>query len=375
MNSNSHNNCCCGNGQSASNGQSTNNGNCGQGTNRVPGTLKVVQFFHSKEEHGIDDQQTMRKFWNCAAHKRKFMRTEGRYVDNTGALSQPTLLHFWGEWEPDSHVLGTYPKVNLMPHYLHEPFLNLNAKSNGQKTVPASNANSATTSCNANPCSAASQGSCSSQGNSYQNTDPFVFADAFYYSLCHQIRNKSKKNPGFCTTYLTSLAVGSIILFGSKVTDNNGNDAFALDTVFVVGDTRAYFFQSYKKDLAGFVPTHYDYIMGFSTKSTMFTPKPLTCYKGATPQNPVNGMFSFVPCKLAEKGLAPAFQRVIIPLSNNSGSILNKCINPKSKENFRGTPVSPSDAQAVWNEVCKAVEAQGCLRGFDFRYQLDPAIP
>ena len=219
MNSNSNTNCSCGNGASASNGPSANSNSSGKAKKRV---LKVVQFMHSGKQHGIDDQQTMRKFWNCAAHMRKFMRAEGRYVDNAGTLSKPTLLHFWGEWEPDSHVLGTYPypKKSVMPRFLHEPFLDLNAKGNGVGSAPASNAN---------PCSAASSGSCSSQGNLYQNTDPFVFADAFYYSLCHQ-------NVGSSTTYLTSLAVGSVILFGSKVTDDSGNPAFALDTVFVVGD-------------------------------------------------------------------------------------------------------------------------------------------
>ena len=106
-----------------------------------------------------------------------------------------------------------------------------------------------------------------------------------------------------------------------------------------------------------------------------FAQLPLTCYKGATPQAPVNGMFSFVPCQLAKDGTAPVFQRVLIPLNAHPGSILNHCITKSLTQSFKGTPVSPSDAQAVWNEVCKAVEAQGCLQGFDFRYQLDPAIP
>lgn len=91
MNSNSNNNCSCGNGASASNGPSANSNSSGKGKKRV---LKVVQFMHPKDEHGIDNQQTMRKFWNCAAHMRKFMRAEGRYVDNAGTLSKPTLLHF-----------------------------------------------------------------------------------------------------------------------------------------------------------------------------------------------------------------------------------------------------------------------------------------
>lgn len=118
MNSNSNTNCSCGNGASASNGASANSNSSGKGKKRV---LKVVQFMHSGKQHGIDDKQTMRKFWNCAAHMRKFMRAEGRYVDNAGTLSKPTLLHFWGEWEPDSHVLGTYPypKKSVMPHFLH----------------------------------------------------------------------------------------------------------------------------------------------------------------------------------------------------------------------------------------------------------------
>lgn len=359
MNSNSNNNCSCGNGSSANNGPSANSSSSGKGKKRV---LKVVQFMHSGKQHGIDDKQNQKKFWNrIDKHKRKFMKAEGRYVTPTGALSEPTELHFWGEWEPDSNVLATYPDKRFMPRWLHEPILNLNAKGNGVGSAPAGNAN---------PCSAASTGTCIPQDTSCQNTDPFVFADAFYYSLCHQSENK-----GCSTTYLTSLAVGSVILFGSKVTDDSGNPAFALDTVFVVGDMREYSIENHKKDLAGFVPTHYDYIMGFSAMGGKFAKLPLTCYKGATPQAPVNGMFSFVPCQLAEGRTAPVFQRVLIPLNAHSGSILNHCITKSLTQGFKGTPVSPNDAQAVWNEVCKAVEAQGCLRGFDFRYQLDPAIP
>ena len=357
MNSNSNNNCSCGNGSSASKGPSANSKGSGKGKKRV---LKVVQFMHSGKQHGIDENQ--KKFWNrIDKHKRKFMKAEGRYVTPSGALSEPTKLHFWGEWEPDSNVLDISRKKSLMPHYLHEPILDLNAKGNRVGSAPAGNAN---------PCSAASTGTCIPQDTSCQNTDPFVFADAFYYSLCHQSANK-----GSSTTYLTSLAVGSVILFGSKVTDDSGNAAFALDTVFVVGDMREYSTGNHKKDLAGFVPTHYDYIMGFSAMSGTFAQLPLTCYKGATPQAPVNGMFSFVPCQLAEGDTAPVFQRVLIPLNDHPGSILNHCITKSLTQGFKGTPVSPSDAQAVWNEVCKEVAAQGCLRGFDFRYQLDPALP
>lgn len=97
MNSNSNTNCSCGNGASASNGASANSNSSGKGKKRV---LKVVQFMHSGKQHGIDDQQTMRKFWNCAAHMRKFMRAEGRYVDSAGTLSKPTLLHFGENGSP-----------------------------------------------------------------------------------------------------------------------------------------------------------------------------------------------------------------------------------------------------------------------------------
>lgn len=124
--------------------------------------------------------------------------------------------------------------------------------------------------------------------NQFQNTDPFVFDENFYYSCCKQVH----------FTSLRSLDVGSLILFGSTISARHSGPAFALDTVFVVGEKRTYTSKTFKNDLSSFVPKYYDEIMGFKTwnSSTQFT-----CYKGASFNNPVYGMYSFVPCMKDDK--------------------------------------------------------------------------
>lgn len=66
------------------------------------------------------------------------------------------------------------------------------------------------------------------------------------------------------TTYLSRLPIGCLILSGSKVTLDTGStkeDVFALDTVFVVGDSRPYTIKNYKTDFAGFIPKDYKRIV------------------------------------------------------------------------------------------------------------------
>lgn len=58
-----------------------------------------------------------------------------------------------------------------------------------------------------------------------QNTDPFIFGDCFVYSNCLQSLRRMR-----------SLPDGTLILFGSEI-PINGQDAFVLDTVFVVRDS------------------------------------------------------------------------------------------------------------------------------------------
>lgn len=330
--------------------------------------VNVIQFLHSGEEHGVDDRKKMIKYWNHGPHKRKFLKARGQYVTDVarGTLSEEMPLLFWGEWEPNSHVVEEFSpvkKLKLWPRYLHEPYLPSSKKS--AVLSPVSTPTPCIGSCDETK---KPKGGCITDWDNdcCQNTDPFVFGEAFIYSLCQQWREYKKGH--LHTTYLSRLPIGSLILFGSKVMLDTGSikeDAFALDTVFVVGDSRPYTIKNYKTDLAGFIPKDYGYIMGFDHARGAGVSMNIRCYKGATPANPVNGMYSFSPCQVAAPKGGKSFHKVLIKETDG----LNDYINVKVQQGFKGSITIPdSEAQKVWTKVCEIVENQGCLQGVNFQY-------
>lgn len=328
--------------------------------------VNVIQFLHPGEEHDVDDRKKMIKYWNHGPHKRKFLKARGQYVTDVarGTLSEQVPLLFWGEWEPNSHVVETFsPAKKLWPRYLHEPYLPSSKKS--AVFLPVSAPSSCLGDCSETK---KSKGGCITDWDNdcCQNTDPFVFGEAFIYSLCQQW--KKNKKGSLHTTYLSRLPIGSLILFGSKVTLDTGGtkeDAFALDTVFVVGDSRPYTIKNYKTALAGFIPKDYGYIMGFDHARGAGVNMNIRCYKGATPANPVNGMYSFSPCQVADPKGGKSFRKVLIKKTDG----LNDYINVKVTQGSKGSITVPdSEAHKVWTKVCEIVENQGCWRGVNFQY-------
>src|SRR4051812_1450404 len=63
-----------------------------------------VQFIRPGGEHAPDQGDL--KFWNRDQHRRKFLRSGGRYVD--GGETKEGEVVFWGEWEPESRVVARY---------------------------------------------------------------------------------------------------------------------------------------------------------------------------------------------------------------------------------------------------------------------------
>jgi hypothetical protein len=110
------------------------------------GPVFVVQFPHPGPEYNPKNSQRMA--WNTEAHARKFLRSPGRYRDQDGVLREGDLV-FWGEWEPPSRVVERWPRAGKLPRFLHEPVWG-----SPGRTRPR------------------------------QNTDPWVFGDAFLYSNC-----------------------------------------------------------------------------------------------------------------------------------------------------------------------------------------------
>ena len=290
-------------------------------------SLCFVQFMHpggeSKPKRGESAIE-----WNCGKiHARKYLRCHGTYLDGKQRASGP--MEFWGEWEPESELVvewGRQPEHK--PQRMWRPYYR--------------------------------------PRNSYaglQNTDPFVFG-GFYYSICKQYTNHGKK-----ATQLRRLRRGSVLLFGSRI-----DSAFALDTVFVVKDWIDHNAGNYRELLKGRVPEAYWDVTLFPwyregnnrhVQDGGCQP-PTVCaipdspdsgvrlYFGATCDDAVEGMFSFVPCLPATT--AGSFARPIIQLDG--------VINPRNKQTpilNRGT--SLSDAVARWRSVKEQVERKGLKVG------------
>lgn len=167
-------------------------------------TVQIIEFLHpggeykpksrGQDPHVIWDNDPQRlsgiRRWNCLQnHKRKFMRSNGTYVNDIASPTQDGQFAFWGEWEAQSTFRLTGRKRHESPYCVHEPILDLNSTDERK-----------------------------------HNTDPYVFGDYFWYTNCRQNRNG----------VLTRLAPYSLVLFGSRK-GSKGNRNFYLDTVFIVG--------------------------------------------------------------------------------------------------------------------------------------------
>jgi hypothetical protein len=202
-----------------------------------------VQFPHPKDEHnpGILSHQP----WNTGDHFRKFLCSGGRYVDNRGSLGSGTLV-FWGEWEPPSNIVEKWSKQGRLPRFLHQPVWQRPAFSGPR-----------------------------------QNTDPWVFGDCFRYSNCKQYSQRA----------LRQVAPGSLILFGSTL-----DGKFVIDTLFVIRDSSPFIPNGFPPDIddAFMVCT-----IEALRKDVKAAGRCFTLYRGATFDTPVNGLYSFVPCRPA----------------------------------------------------------------------------
>lgn len=265
---------------------------------RVPA---IVQFPHPGAEHTPKDDWMP---WNTAtSHRRKFMVSPGTLQDSDG-YTEKTEVVFWGEWEPPSSVVRRWPKGRDLPAVLHRP-------------------------CVAAP-----------PPGPRQNTDPWVFGEAFLYSNCKQLNPRPRRTP----SALQRLDVGSIVLFGSA-----SHGRFLLDTLFVVGDV-----------LGEFTPidigVDIDPIFRLCTVDSLVNDDTasasLTLFKGATPARPVDGMFSFVPCMDVTDPRA-RFGRPAIELPG--------VVNPASRQAPSGAKVARSLAERseAWKAIVDQVEMVG----------------
>ena len=311
--------------------------------------ILTVQFTHPGGEHTVSRKEKVTgiKEWNYGPHRRKYLKALGQYMTNDGSLSPKQELLFWGEWEPTSRfgLVASSVATGVVPKYYHEPFLCVRA---GSLVVPPFYNGKFVTGKNGNK-----------EPLKRQNTDPFVFGDCFLYSCCKQ-RRCMKKSSVTQFTKMGDLDRGSLILFGSTISPKQGGPYFVLDTVFVVADYNEYYSGTAQKDLAGIVPKDYYEIMGFKGWSPHNN---FILYRGATVAKPVNGMFSFVPCKPCASGNV-GFPRVKLT-SSDIPSVISDNLNASPK--FSGDSVIlPKNC---WNQVCAIVKKQGFEMGVNFEYE------
>lgn len=280
-------------------------------------STQIVQFTHPGQEHSPDKKFANYKSWNTGPHKRKFMLSNGEFVDN-GKLSQGKLM-FWGEWEPPSYVnLLEKQSDKFYPKWIHTPLL--------PTIIP--------------------------KNERLQNTDPFVFGESFKYLVCKQFKGKTRQ-----TTQMAKLERGSVILFGSTSGNNRKESFFQLDTVFVVSN-----FVEYDISDANALTSMGNYreiVFKMAFPSPADFSLTLRLYIGATYNNPCNGMYSFVPARVWNNNKS-GFPRIKLKgmdyLTNNLNS------TPKI------TNLSINKIGEFWNLIRKVTEEQGCVEGVRFFY-------
>lgn len=267
--------------------------------------LEFVQFPHPGREHRPD--RSGYRGWTLKVHGRKYMASHGTWLDelDPDALRHRGEIEFWGEWEGPSRVVAELEQSEPgSPRFLYEPLWD----------YPPDHPEA-------------------------QNTDPFVFGDRFLYSNCRQ---NTKHGP----MKTQRLAVGSIIAFGS-----GGFHDFVLDTLFVVARARPITWESIDE-------LEVDPVFRALTLE-LLGPGPegpsFTLYEGATPNEPVGGMFSFFPCSQSDGGRS-RFARPAVELSEK--------INPTNWRAAKLTPIEDLEAaHDIWADLAKQVLASDLSLG------------
>jgi hypothetical protein len=161
------------------------------------------------------------------------------------------------------------------------------------------------------------------------------------YSNCKQVFGAERR-----PTSMQRLTRGSVICFGSTI-----NGEFCADTIFVVASAEPWV-PAEVADLD--VDDAFKTCTGDSiTAGTRDADLSLTLYRGATVEDPVEGMFSFVPARRADAD-DPRFSRP---------PIHSKFINPLNLQATWGSkrPLSMDTLRDAWESVRHQVLAADLL--------------
>jgi hypothetical protein len=277
--------------------------------------LCFVQFIHPGAEHEPDSEAG--RSWNVHPHQRKFLRQAGHSLADLDARPAAADLVFWGEFEPPTRLVKSFAEpVPDGPRFLFAP-------------APVA----------FHP-----------HDPPLMNTDPFVFGNRFFYSICKQ---NNKRGP----TAMQHLARGSVILFGT----GRNRSRFVVDTVFVVADYVDWDLSSYRERLKDVVPPEYFHAtlepIAYEMKVRNLSPsQSFRLYIGATAERPVAGMFSFFPCLPAKDGEQAGFAR---PAIRHTGIITG---NLTQGQRMNPMP-DVATVHGLWEEVARQVLAQGLQLG------------
>ena len=283
-----------------------------------------VQFPHPGGEHKPDRNCNIG--WNKThrnnkpnVHKRKFMEVLGEWVGSDNRLHCGRLWA-WGEWEPESRLIRglDLPDDNQdYPRFLWQPYY-----------VPR---------------------------QSYRglhNTDPFIFGERFLYSNCRQ-----KPNSG-----LMHLGKGSVIAFGSYKKGVADQWRWWIDTVLVVADSEPYRVSDACRVLKDRVSDVFGIVTGGplsdNRKAGCAADEYFRLYQGATPDNPVDEMFSFFPARPRRAGGTAGFPRPEINLPC-------EYFTPNLSRNAKGVSRERRTDQLrwIWTELVKQVRRAGLVLG------------
>lgn len=298
----------------------------------------VFQFTHPGSEHDeyieLKNRKELFKLWNVqkidakSTHKRKYLCTKGEYIPDGSNESVPTSLYFWGEWEPDSIAIPFDIEENeedCLPKYCNIPlYLPTNIDCESIKSELGKNIGE---------IKSKQTEQIEKEDYYYQNTDPFVFGTEFRYAT-------------ICKPYETlNIKEGSIILFGSTK-QYDGQSRFRIDTVFVV--RKIIDMEECLKDKNSL---HYNTSLRFIDNNDGYSHQ---MFIGATPQDDVNGMYSFIPASVEDKGKKPR----IGTLKIDSDFDKYNCI--KGTVNWQGYVVDCEDGvEEFWKSLLKYTYKQG----------------
>jgi hypothetical protein len=274
---------------------------------QASGDVRLVQFPHPGREHPLPSGGRAPWRHGKALHRRTFLVSPGTYRLQPDGDDLQGDVAFWGEWEGAVDVVTELDPVARGPRWLGRP--DPSAEPPSFDDAPP------------------------------QNTDPYVWGDAFRYTFCRQPTNGK----------LRRLGRGSLILFGSGL-----GHGFVLDTVLVVA---GWIDHSHPGELEertddAYIRATIDPMYGWGTGRTH------RLYVGATPSETVNGMYSFVPCQPGN-GRDVGFERPVIEL----GGWIDKNLRQQAKMDAR----DEAGMRGAWEAVVDVVTSKNLALATELR--------